>query len=119
MKVAEETWVGRSIPRLEDEGLLRGAGRFNDDLDPVPGARHAAVLRSPLAHARIVRLDPAAALELPGVVGVLTGADVVALSRPFPAGIDSPVPYYAAAHETSRYAGDSLSVVVAGGGFSA
>ena len=96
---AESTWVGRALPRLEDEALLRGEGRFIDDLDPVANARHAAVLRSPFAHARIVRLDPAAALELPGVVGVLTGADVAELSRPFPAGIDSPIPHYAAAHE--------------------
>ncbi len=111
--VAEETWVGRSIPRLEDEALLRGEGRFIDDLDPAPGARHAAVLRSPLAHARIVRLDPAPALELPGVVGVLTGEDVVAMSRPFPAGIDSPVPHFAAAHGTVRYYGEPVAVVVA------
>ena len=63
-----ETWVGRSVPRLEDEALLRGDGRFIDDLDPVPNAHHAAVLRSPFAHARIARLghaprDPDAARE--------------------------------------------------------
>jgi 2-furoyl-CoA dehydrogenase large subunit len=79
----------------------------------VSGAHHAAVLRSPLAHARIVRLDPSAALEAPGVVGVLTGADVAELSRPFPAGIDSPVPHYAAAHETARFVGEPVAVVVA------
>ena len=112
-KAAEEPWVGRSLLRLEDEALLRGEGRFIDDLDPVANARHAAVLRSPFAHARIVRLDPAGALELRGVVGVLTGADVAAMSRPFPAGIDSPVPYYAAAHETVRYVGEPVAVVVA------
>jgi 2-furoyl-CoA dehydrogenase large subunit len=113
-KVAEETWVGRSVPRFEDEALLRGEGSFIDDLDPVRGARHAAVVRSPLAHARIVRLDPSPALEAPGVVGVLTGDDVAAMSRPFPAGIDSPVPYFAAAHETVRYVGEPVAVVVAG-----
>jgi 2-furoyl-CoA dehydrogenase large subunit len=111
--VEPATWVGRPLPRLEDEALLRGEGRFIDDLEPVAGARHAAVLRSPLAHARIVRLDPSRALEAPGVVGVLTGADVVAMSRPFPAGIDSPVPHFAAAHETTRYAGEPVAVVVA------
>ena len=76
-KAASETWVGRPLPRLEDEALLRGDGRFIDDLDPVANARHAAVLRSPYAHARIARLDPTAAVDLPGVVGVLTGDDVV------------------------------------------
>jgi 2-furoyl-CoA dehydrogenase large subunit len=112
-KAASEPWVGRPLTRLEDEALLRGEGRFIDDLDPVANARHAAVLRSPFAHARITRLDPAAAMELPGVVGVLTGADVVELSRPFPAGIDSPIPHHAAAHEVTRYVGEPVAVVVA------
>jgi 2-furoyl-CoA dehydrogenase large subunit len=112
-KAASGTWVGRPLPRLEDESLLRGEGRFIDDVDPVANARHAAVLRSPFAHARITRLDVSAAEELPGVVGVLTGADVAELSRPFPAGIDSRVPHYAAAHETARYVGEPVAVVVA------
>ncbi|HSI97108.1 MAG TPA: xanthine dehydrogenase family protein, partial [Gaiellaceae bacterium] len=112
-KVAEETWVGRSLLRVEDEALLRGEGRFIDDLDPVASARHAAVLRSPLAHARITRVDASRALDAPGVVGVLTGEDVVAMSRPFPAAIDSPVPQYAAAHGVARYAGEPVAVVVA------
>ena len=110
---ASETWVGRPLPRLEDEALLRGQGRFIDDLDPVASTRHAAVLRSPFAHARITRLDPTAALELPGVVGVLSGVDVTELSRPFRAGIDAPVPHYALAVETARYVGEPVAVVVA------
>jgi 2-furoyl-CoA dehydrogenase large subunit len=110
--VERETWVGRALPRFEDAALLRGEGRFMDDLDPVPHACHAAVVRSQLAHAR-VSVDPAAALAAPGVVGVLTGEDVAALSRPFPAGIDSPVPFYSAAVGTARYMGEPLAVVVA------
>lgn len=111
--VERKTWVGQAVSRLEDGPLLRGEGRFIDDLDPVPNAKHAAILRSPFAHARIARLDPAAALELPGVVGVLTGADVAAMSRPFPAGVDGGVPYLAAASEVARYVGEPLAVVVA------
>jgi 2-furoyl-CoA dehydrogenase large subunit len=111
--VEREAWIGRSVPRLEDEALLRGQGRFMDDLDPVRGARHAAILRSPLAHARITRIDSAPALELPGVVGVLTGADVVAMSRPFPVGVEGARAYYPAAHEVARYAGEPVAVVVA------
>jgi 2-furoyl-CoA dehydrogenase large subunit len=107
------TWVGRPLPRLEDELLLRGAGRFLDDLDPVPNAGHAAILRSPFAHARIARLDVEAAREQRGVLGVVTGAEVVAASRPFPAGVDSPVPYHAAAAEVVRYVGEPVAVVVA------
>jgi 2-furoyl-CoA dehydrogenase large subunit len=107
------TWLGRPVRRLEDEALLRGEGRFIDDLAPVPHAGHAAVLRSLLAHARIARLDVSAALELPGVIGVLTGADVAAMSRPFPVGVDGVRPYYPAAVEVARYAGEPLAVVVA------
>ena len=108
-----ETWLGRPVRRLEDEALLRGEGRFIDDLAPVPHAGHAAVLRSLLAHARIARLDVSAALELPGVIGVLTGADVAAMSRPFPVGVDGARPYHAAAADVARYAGEPLAVVVA------
>ncbi len=107
------TWIGRPIERFEDETLLRGQGRFLDDLDPVPNVCHAAVLRSQVAHARVARLDPSDALALPGVVGVLTGAEVAEGSQPFPAGVDSPFAYRAAAHETARYAGEPLAVVVA------
>jgi 2-furoyl-CoA dehydrogenase large subunit len=111
--VAARPWVGQSVLRVEDEALLRGQGRFMDDIDPVPHARHAAVVRSPFAHARIDSVDVSAALELPGVLGVLTGDDVAALSRPFPAGIENDVPYYAAAVGTARYAGEPVAVVVA------
>jgi hypothetical protein len=61
--VGTEPWVGRALPRLEDEALLRGAGRFIDDLDPVPNVRHAAILRSLLPHARINAIDASAAQE--------------------------------------------------------
>jgi 2-furoyl-CoA dehydrogenase large subunit len=111
--VSTEQWVGRSLPRYEDEALLRGRGRFLDDLNPVPGAHHAAVLRSSQPHARIERLDVERARALPGVAGVLTGAEVQAMSRPFAAACESPVPYYAAAAEVTRYAGEPLAVVVA------
>jgi len=107
-----ETWVGRSVPRFEDEALLRGEGRFMDDLEPVPHAWHAAIVRSQLAHARVA-VDASATRELEGVAGVVTGEDVARLSRPFPAAIDSPAPHYAAAVGTARYVGEPLAVVVA------
>jgi len=110
--VASGHWVGRALPRFEDEALLRGRGRFLDDLDPVPGAHHAAVLRSTHAHARIRRLDVEAALRVPGVTGVLTGAEVQEMARPFPAACEAPIPYYAAAGEVARYVGEPLAVVV-------
>jgi 2-furoyl-CoA dehydrogenase large subunit len=111
--VTAERWVGQAVQRVEDEALLRGQGRFMDDIEPVPHARHAAIVRSPLAHARIGAIDVSAALEVPGVHGVLTGEDVAALSRPFPAGIENDVPCYSAAVGTARYAGEPVAVVVA------
>jgi 2-furoyl-CoA dehydrogenase large subunit len=111
--VVSETWVGRPMLRVEDELLLRGLGSFVDDVDPVPHAGHAAILRSQLAHARITRLDVTRALAHEGVLGVLTGADVVAMSRPFPVAVEGVRPYYAAAADVARYSGEPLAVVVA------
>jgi 2-furoyl-CoA dehydrogenase large subunit len=111
--VAREAWVGRALTRFEDEALLRGKGRFIDDLEPVPHAYHAAILRSDPAHARIASLDAAAALEAPGVLGVLTGEDVAAMSHPFSVSVEGAPPSYSAAVETARYAGEPLAVVVA------
>jgi carbon-monoxide dehydrogenase large subunit len=70
-------WIGHPLRRLEDLRLLTGQGRYTDDVQP-EGAAHAAFLRSPHAHARIARLDVAAAREAPGVLAVYTGADVAA-----------------------------------------
>jgi carbon-monoxide dehydrogenase large subunit len=68
--------VGRSVARLEDEPLLRGEGRFIDDIR-LPGMLHAAFVRSPHAHAAIRRIDRSAALALPGVHAVLTRDDLM------------------------------------------
>jgi aerobic carbon-monoxide dehydrogenase large subunit len=69
--------IGASLPRLEDARLLTGQGRYSDDFT-LPGQAYAVVLRSPHAHARIVSIDTTAARVLPGVLAVLTGADVAA-----------------------------------------
>ena len=66
--------AGEAITRLEDDRLLRGQGRFTDDL-ALAGQAHGSVLRSPHAHARIRAIDSAAAAALPGVLAILTGAD--------------------------------------------
>lgn len=70
-----DTWVGRRLRRKEDARLVRGAGRFTADIH-IPGTLHAAVLRSPFAHAEITALDVAPALEVDGVVAAFTGADL-------------------------------------------
>ena len=66
--------IGQPVSRLEDPRLLRGLGRYVDDLN-LPGQAHAHILRSPHAHARIRSIDARAAAAMPGVLGVLTGAD--------------------------------------------
>ncbi|HTH98953.1 MAG TPA: xanthine dehydrogenase family protein molybdopterin-binding subunit [Stellaceae bacterium] len=67
--------LGRDVPRVEDPALIRGQGRFADDI-MLPGMLHAAFLRSPNAHARILSIDATAARALPGVHAVLTMADL-------------------------------------------
>lgn len=71
-------WLGRSVPRVEDDRLLRGGGRYTDDI-ALPGAVEAAFLRSPHAHARIESVDVSAALAAPGVTAVWTSEDVAEL----------------------------------------
>jgi carbon-monoxide dehydrogenase large subunit len=75
-------WVGQRLRRKEDARLVRGTGRFVADLK-VPGALHAAVLRSPFAHAEIVGIDVLPALRVPGVVAAFTGADIAGRVGPF------------------------------------
>src|SRR3989441_5973637 len=69
--------IGQPLRRTEDARLLRGQGRFTDDVS-LPGQAHAAVVRSPHPHARIVAIDGRAASALPGVLAVLTGAEAAA-----------------------------------------
>jgi len=69
--------LGQSLTRLEDVALVQGAGRYSDDVE-LAGAAHACVLRSPHAHAWIRRIDTAAARAAPGVLAVLTEAEVAA-----------------------------------------
>jgi len=76
-------WIGTNMKRVEDPRLLTGQGRYIDDID-LPNMLHAAVLRSPRAHARIKSIDIAAAAALPGVVKVLTGADIAKATGPLP-----------------------------------
>ena len=66
---------GKNVLRVEDPALLAGKGQFTDDL-VVPGQTYLAFLRSPFAHARILSVDTAAARAMPGVLAVLTGAEL-------------------------------------------
>src|SRR5687768_5823357 len=77
----EHSWIGKSVLRKEDARFLTGRGQYTDDLT-MPGLLHAAMLRSPHAHALVKGIDYSKALELPGVHGVITGEDVAAAIQP-------------------------------------
>jgi carbon-monoxide dehydrogenase large subunit len=113
---------GREVRRIEDAGLLAGAGHFTDDFS-LSGQTCLAFLRSPHAHARIVSIDVTAAQAVPGVLAVLTGADLVAAGvNPMPLapifqrpdGSPGAAPLrLALAHETVRFVGEAVVAVVA------
>jgi CO/xanthine dehydrogenase Mo-binding subunit len=107
-------WIGRSTRRVEDPKYLRGLGRYVADLE-FPGMLHAAVVRSPHPHARILGVDAEAARQIPGVVAVVTGAEAAELVDPLP---DSgPAPerhvFRVLAVDKVRYVGEGVALVIA------
>ena len=108
--------IGTSAPRKEDDRLLRGDGRFTDDVD-LPRTLHLALARSPFPHARITRIDASAALTVPGVEQVFAGADVaersdpISVLRPVPGAAD--LPYFALAQGVAAFEGQPVVSVVA------
>src|SRR5215469_11122742 len=113
MEASDGRWVGRPVERFEDPALLRGEARFIDDLAPVAALCHAAILRSPHGHAEITRIDTAAAEALPGVIGVLTGAQIASLSKPMANLVTRGIDFYPCAVGKVRYFGEPVAVVVA------
>ena len=112
---------GQAVKRLEDEALLKGQGRYTDDLGEL-GDGVLVFVRSPHAHAAIQGVDAEAARAMPGVRGVITGADLAG-APPLPTGSPafkradggdcaSPV-RRALAHEAVRYVGEAVAAVVA------
>jgi len=108
----QHTWIGKDIKRREDPALLMGTAIYTNDVN-LPGMLHAAVLRSPYAHARIVSIDIGAAKELPGVYAVLTGREATEVIGPVPAFCAEPVVEHAIAVEKVRYAGEAVVAVAA------
>ena len=110
-------FVGSPIERIEDLRLLKGRGQYVDDLSP-DGLLHAAILRSAVAHGRIRAIDAAAARARPGVVAVITAAEIgdsvptIPLRQePLPALLQYQQPVIA--HRKVRYVGEPLALVVA------
>ena len=106
-------WVGQSIERVEDAALLTGRGRYIDDLGVPPGTLHAAVLRSPHAHAIIREVRADAARVAPGVAAVITAREVTSLGAPLLAGVKAPIQCWPIAVKHVRYVGEPVAVVLA------
>ncbi|MFZ4288041.1 xanthine dehydrogenase family protein molybdopterin-binding subunit [Variovorax sp. HJSM1_2] len=112
---------GQSVRRLEDDQLLAGSGQFTADVVPA-GQVVAAFLRSPYPHARILKIDTSDAQAMPGVLAIITGAELAAEGvNPIPGGgfhraDGSPgvtPPHRVLAHERVRFVGEAVAVVVA------
>ena len=118
-RVVTRPAVGRSVPRLEDVPLLTGQGRYLDDI-PLPDTLHCAFVRSPVAHARIERIDVEAARAVEGVHAVLTLTDLMPMltSGRMPLGAsptkgeNSSTPFVLSDREVA-YVGEPMVLVVA------
>jgi len=129
MKIAEDappvltaldrpnSYIGRSVPRPNLDRLAQGRAQYVSDVT-LPRMVHAAFVRSPHAHARIVAIDTAAAKKAPGVIAVVTGAELAKVITPWVGvlthlkGIKS-APQHAIAIERACWAGEAVCAVVA------
>jgi carbon-monoxide dehydrogenase large subunit len=110
-------WIGSPVARLEDDRLLRGRGRFVDDID-LPGTVHAAFVRSPYGHARITDIDVSEALEIDGLVAIYLAEDLGNLNAPLPLTIPNPAltqprTQMPLAADVVRFVGEPVAMVVA------
>lgn len=109
------SWVGQELPRKEDRRLLRGRGKFVDDIK-LRDMLYLCFVRSPYAHAQILKVDTSAAETMPGVVCTIAGPEVVRQTQPF---IEiGPDPFarikdYPFAVTKVRYQGEPVAAVVA------
>jgi aerobic carbon-monoxide dehydrogenase large subunit len=112
-----DKFFGKAIRRVEDPRFITGNGNYTDDMQALH-MTHAAMVRSPYAHAKINKIDSSAALALPGVLAVLTGADLVGAGiNPIPTGWLLPDIKQSAHHaiqpEKANHVGDIVAVVIA------
>src|SRR3954463_15430246 len=109
------SYIGRSVPRPNLRRLTQGRGQYVSDVT-LPRMAHVAFLRSPHAHARIVKIDTAEAKQAPGVIAVVTGAELAKVISPWVGvlthlkGLKS-APQYAIAIERACWAGEAVCAV--------
>src|SRR5258707_3826649 len=114
--------VGQPVPRMEDPTLLRGQGRYTDDQN-LPGQAYAVMVRSKIAHGILKGIDSTAASKMPGVLAILTYADIAAAGfGPMKCGMNIPQrdgspmktpPRHSLAKDRLRYVGEAVARVVA------
>lgn len=109
---AVRRWVGKSIKVKEDHRFVQGKGVYSDDIQ-LKQMLHAAVLRSPFAHAKIKSIDVSKVTGLKGVVATLTGPELPALTNPMRSRTGYPIKEYAMAVEKAVYAGQPIVAVAA------
>src|ERR1700719_3355103 len=111
------SYIGRSVPRPNLARLTQGRAQYVSDVT-LPRMAHVAFVRSPYAHARIRGIDTTAAKKAPGVIAVVTGAELAAVITPWVGvlthlkGIKS-APQHAIAVEVARWQGEAVAAVVA------
>ena len=116
------TGIGAAVRRREDQRFITGKGHYTDDVNR-PGQCHAYFLRSPHAHAKIKGIDVKAAAAMPGVLAVLTGAELAAdkignlicgwMITSKDGSQMKMAPHPAIAHGKANYVGDAVALVVA------
>ena len=106
-------WVGADLPRQRGPGAGARRRSPTSTTSRLPGLLHAAVLRSPHAHARIVAIDTTAARRCPACIAVLTGAGVPEVIGPLPGFCAEEVVEHAIAVDKVRYSGEAVAVVAA------
>ena len=108
----QKKWVGQRLKRKEDPRLITGRGQFIDDLK-LRDMHYIALVRSPYAHAKILRIDSSAALKVPGVIAAFSGRDIAEASNPMAPAPFIPIKYYPVAVDKTRFVGEPVVVVVA------
>src|SRR3954451_24251990 len=108
--------IGRSMKRKEDPRFITGTGTYTDDM-VLPGMLHAAFVRSPEAHARVVSIDASAALERPGVFAVITGEELdIGAGLPMawvPPGVEVKTPeHWPLVRGEVKHVGQAVAVVI-------